>query len=55
MSKHGEKEKKCIEEIQNNIFISKPLNGKTFWEITDEEFEKAFVKYYIENYLLTVQ
>lgn len=40
MSKHGEKEKKCIEEIQNNIFISKPLNGKTFWEITDEEFEK---------------
>ena len=43
MSKHGEKEKKCLEVIQNKIFISKPLNGKTFLEATDEEFEEYHV------------
>lgn len=43
MSKHGEKEKKCLEEIQDNIFASNPFSGKTFRTATDEEFENEYV------------
>lgn len=48
MSNHGEKEKKCIEEIQNKIFIPNSLTGKTFKTATDEEFEKYQV-FFINN------